>query len=138
MIAVHKGKQGLFKGDIPIDFYKENIALRQLILEAKDFYNQGNDLYDSGDYQKALEAYDKAIAIKPDDIDTWYNRGISLGNLKRYEEAIESFDKAIAIKSDDASTWYNRGYSLDKLQRYQEALESYDKAIKIKLNKIKE
>ncbi|MGB6300950.1 MAG: tetratricopeptide repeat-containing serine protease family protein [Rivularia sp. (in: cyanobacteria)] len=127
---------GTFKWGIPIKAYSENVAKvrkqSQQVLDAKDFYNQGNDLYASKDYEKAFEFYDKAVAIKPDYADAWYNRGNALDELKRYEEAVESYDKAIAIKPDYADAWINRGISLRKLKRYEEAIESYDKAIAIK------
>ncbi|MGB3758788.1 MAG: tetratricopeptide repeat-containing serine protease family protein [Rivularia sp. (in: cyanobacteria)] len=126
---------GTFKWGIPIKAYSENIAKvrkqSQQDLEAKIFYNQGNDLYASEDYEKALEYYDKAVAIKPDYYQAWNNRGNSLDELERYQQAIESFDKAIAIKPDDYLAWYNRGVSLRKLERYQQAIESYEKAIAI-------
>lgn len=127
---------GTFKWGIPIKAYSENVAkvrkISQQVLEAKDFYNQGNDLYASKDYEKAFEFYDKAVAIKPDYYQAWRNRGDALDELKRHQEAIESYDKAVAIKPDYHQAWYNRGYALGELKRYQEAIESYDKAIAIK------
>ncbi len=136
VIAVHKGKQGIFNGGVRIKAYKENIpkvsTKSQPVLKAEDFYNQGNDLLASNNYQKALESYNKAIAIKPDYYLAWDNRGVSLRKLKRYEEAIESYDKVIAIKPDDYLAWNNRGFSMYNLKRYEEAIKSYDKAITIK------
>lgn len=45
-------------------------------------------------YNKAIECYDKAIKIDPDDANTCYNKGGSLAKLKRDDEAIESYKKA--------------------------------------------
>lgn len=127
---------GTFKWGIPIKAYSQNVAKvrkqSQQVLDAKHFYNQGNDLYASKDYEKALEFYDKAVTIKPDYHQAWYNRGNALDELKRYQEAIESYDKAVAIKPDDAYAWHNRSNSLGNLKRYKEAIESFDKAIAIK------
>ena len=127
---------GTFKWGIPIKAYLENIAqvdkISQEVLEAKDFFNQGNDLYAYNDYEKALEFYNKSVTIKPDYYQAWSNRGDTLNRLKRYKEAIESYDKAIAIKPDDAYAWHNRSFSLKNLKRYKEAIESFDKAIDIK------
>ncbi|HAC63794.1 MAG TPA: hypothetical protein DCF68_09705, partial [Cyanothece sp. UBA12306] len=49
-------------------------------------------------YQEAIEAWNKALEIKPDYDEAWNNRGIALGNLGRYEEAIASYDQALEIK----------------------------------------
>ena len=109
---------GTFKWGIPIKAYLDQVAKKnQQNLQAEDFYNQGNDLYASKDYQKALESYDKAIAIKPDYHQAWYNRGISLYELKRYQEAIESYHKAIVLKPDYDWAWHKRGVSLESLER---------------------
>ncbi|MEM7553054.1 MAG: tetratricopeptide repeat-containing serine protease family protein [Cyanobacteria bacterium P01_A01_bin.84] len=127
---------GTFKWGIPINAYLENVAqVRskfQRVSQAKDFLNQGNDLYVSKDYETALEYYYKAIAIQSDDADVWFYRGNALGQLKRYRQAIASYDTATAIKPNYHQAWYNRGISLDNLKRYRQAIASYDKAVAIK------
>ena len=49
----------------------------------------------------AIECYDKAIRLDPEDYDTWLNKGNSLVKLERYEEAIECYDKAIRLKFEE-------------------------------------
>jgi tetratricopeptide (TPR) repeat protein len=44
--------------------------------------------------QEAIESFDKAIEIDPNDASTWCNKGTALSNLGKNQEAIESFDKA--------------------------------------------
>jgi len=79
-----------------------------------NLYNRGVDFYYKGNYELALEAFDKAIEIKPDDAKTWSNKGVALGKLGRYDDALKAFDKAIEIKPEDAEAWYNKAciYSL--------------------------
>ena len=115
VIAVHKAGQKIFNVGIPINSYKENIpkvskvpAKSQPVLKAEDFYKLGNYLFASKNYQKALESYNKAIAIKPDYDYAWNNRGWSLENLKRYQEALESYDKAIKINPNNQLAINNR------------------------------
>ncbi len=98
---------------------------------AEDFFSEGNQFYEQGHYEKAIESYDKAIEIKPDYFQAWGNRGIALGKLEKYEEAILSFDKVTEIKPDNSYAWYNRGIALGKLEKYEEAILSYDKAVEI-------
>jgi len=88
-----------------------------------------------GEYVEAIDSYDRAVTIKPDDDAAWYNRGIALFNLGRYEEAIKSYDRALKIKPDKDAAWYNRGIALFNLGRYEEAIKSYDRALTIKPDK---
>ena len=52
-----------------------------------------------GRYQEAVECYDKAIRLYPDNPNSWYAQGLTLEKLGRYKEAIASYDKAIQIGS---------------------------------------
>ena len=52
------------------------------------YFQQGNVLAASNEYEEALASYDQALHIKPDYYYAWDNRGDALSNLGRYEEAI--------------------------------------------------
>ncbi|MEP0911305.1 tetratricopeptide repeat protein [Leptolyngbya sp. GB1-A1] len=93
---------------------------------------KGYILANLGSYEQAIDSWDKAIKIKPDDHEAWHNRGVALLNLERYEQAIDSYNKAIEIKLDFHQAWYNRGLALRNLGHYEEAIDSYNKAIKIR------
>ena len=99
---------------------------------ASDYLKLGNAEYDERNYQRAIEHYDKAIEIKPDDAMAWHNKGVALGELGRYEDALKAYDKAIEIEPDYATAWHNKGIALGKLGRYDDALKAYNKAIEIK------
>jgi tetratricopeptide (TPR) repeat protein len=93
---------------------------------------QGNIFYADQNHEAAIESYDVALAVKPDDHAAWYNRGVILARLGRHEAAIESFDAALAVKPDDHVAWSNRGLSLDNLGRHEAAIESFDAALAVK------
>ncbi len=96
--------------------------------------NKGGALYSLGKYDAAIECYDKAIEIDPNDADVWNNKGLALNSLGKYDEAITSYDKAIEIDPNDADVWNNKGLALNSLGKYDEAITSYDKAIEIDPN----
>ncbi len=92
-------------------------------------FEQGQTFSKSGQYERAIAAYDQAIKHKPDYYEAWINRGITLNKLQRYTEALESYNRAIKLQPDNIDYWYYKGYNLCKIQRYQEALTCFDKAI---------
>jgi len=101
--------------------------------DAEDYLMLGNAEFYSGNYQKSLEYYEKAIELKPDLAEAWYNKGAALGNLGRHGEALKAFDKAIELKPDYAEAWDNKGVALSKLGRQEEgALAAHEKAIALK------
>jgi tetratricopeptide (TPR) repeat protein len=106
-------------------------ALSLDLNSGEGWYIRGRLLDIIGQKQKAIENYDKALAIKPD-YNAWHKRGDVLLRLGRYQEAIESYDKALIIKPDEYMVWHQRGNILLVLERNQEAVESYDKALAVK------
>ena len=66
------------------------------------YNNRGAAYYYLGQYQRAIEDYDKAIQLDPDYATAYYNRGGSYSDLAQYQRAIEGFDKAIQLDPDYA------------------------------------
>ena len=75
------------------------------------YYSFGISAYRKGDYQEAISAYDKALALRPNDASRHNNRGASHHKLGRYEEAIADYDKAIALNPNSGRYWRNRRLS---------------------------
>ena len=51
--------------------------------------NKGLALNNLGKYEEAIEWYDKALKIDPNDVNALNNKGKALYNLGKYQEAIE-------------------------------------------------
>src|SRR6185503_7082011 len=60
---------------------------------------QGNAHYDRGDYQQAIEAYQNALKLDPQDADVYTNLGAAHFNLNKFNDAVAAFQKAVALKS---------------------------------------
>ena len=67
----------------------------------------GNALKEQGKLEEAIEAYNKALAIKPDYAEAYNNMGNALQEQGKLEEAIEAYNKALAIKPDNAEAIEN-------------------------------
>ena len=92
----------------------------------------GVALQEQGKLEEAIEAYNKALAIKPDYAEAYYNMGNALKEQGKLEEAIEAYNKALAIKPDYAEAYNNMGIALQEQGKLEEAIEAYNKALAIK------
>ncbi len=80
-------------------------------------------------YDRALEFFDKAIEVRPNDYQVWYNRGNLLAQaLQNQEEALRSFEKVTQLKSDFYPGWLGKAIALIALERYENALQALDTA----------
>ena len=64
---------------------------------AYDYYIQGIEYQDLGEYQLAINNYTKAINEYPDYAPAYYNRGIIYNKLEKYEDAIVDFGRVICV-----------------------------------------
>ena len=98
---------------------------------AEDHSNRGRALYSLGKQSEAIECYDKAITLEPNDASVYFDKGLALKTLNKVSEAIEYYNKAIALNHNYASAYFNKGTALKALKKLPEAIECYNKAIEI-------
>jgi Flp pilus assembly protein TadD len=61
----------------------------------------GKKQLEDGQYDYALNLFQKAILLNKNDPDLWNLKGITLRSLGRYNEAIECFNKSLEIDPRD-------------------------------------
>ena len=64
------------------------------IKKEREYVERGNLLDSQGKYEKAVDAYDRALEIVPDDADVLYDKGETLVKLGMVPEAMKCFDMA--------------------------------------------
>ena len=106
--------------------------LEQRLNDADAYYNMGIGLQEKNKLEEAIEAYNKALSIKPDYADAYHNMGITLKNQGKLDEAIEAYSKALSIKPNYAEAYNNIGVTLYEQGKLEEAIEVYSKALVIK------
>ena len=80
----------------------------------------------------AIEAYEKAVSIKPNYAEAYNNMGVALKNQSNLVGAIEAYEKAVSIKPDYAEAYYNMGNALKDEDKLPDAIEAFNNAISIK------
>ena len=91
----------------------------------------GIALHDLGDYNKSIEAYKKAISLKPDYAQAFNNIGSALQDQRKLDEAIKAFKKAISLKPDFADAYANMGNILIDQGKLDLALDTFKQALNI-------
>lgn len=97
--------------------------------EAKRLNNAGVMAYHNGQYEKALELFQKAIELNPEFTEGYNNLGLTYTEMSQEEKATEAFKKAIELNPNLAATYNNLGYAFYRLGSYTEAIEMYQEAI---------
>lgn len=114
-----------------IPFYKESLAIESNKETANRISNCYNEI---GDYDKALEYCDQAIALDSTKTDYLYFKANILDNAGRSEEAIKVMDSYIAQNPDEYFPYYRRGWIKDHSGKIDEAIEDYTMAITLQPN----
>ena len=94
-----------------------------------DLYGLGELNYDIENYDKAIEYYNKALEIEPDDPGTMNNLGLAFICKTNYKEAISLYQKSLKIDPEDSITWDNLGLAYEYNNEYEKAKEVYQKAL---------
>ncbi len=95
---------------------------------AEQWFNEGVALGNSGRLEEALQAYETAIRLNPNDAIAYYGKGAALEKLGRYQEALQAFETAIRLNPNFAVAYYGKGVALERLKREIEAQQAFDKA----------
>lgn len=99
--------------------------------DAFAFNANGLELFESGKFEEAVNAYKQAIKLKPDYSDAYYNLGDAYFQLSLYKEAIEAYKRAVKYQPDFAPTHNNIGTAYYKLGEHKKATEAYNEAIRL-------
>ena len=92
---------------------------------------KGYALHELGRDEEAIECYDIALEIDPNDVKTLYYKNYSLYKLRRHEEAIKCYDIAIKRDPDNFDILNDKAEYLTKIGNYKEARKCHDIALKI-------
>src|SRR3989338_7826943 len=102
----------------------------------------GNLYHTQSQFEKAIEAYKKALVLKPNDTDTALSLSILYNDLGRYEEGRLLFNRAqkhvsptdfqdSAIQEKLALKHIELGELYETVHRFAEAEEQYERALKL-------
>lgn len=100
--------------------------------QTKDtWYDKGLDLANQGKYKEAIQAFERAIELDPENTTILRQKGKALANMGNLSVSIRIFENLIELDPNDAEAWYNKGNILYNLSMHSESIEAYKEAIEI-------
>jgi len=96
------------------------------------YKNRGVYFYETGQFDKAIADYSRAIDLDPRYVHAYNNRGLALNAEGQPDRAVVDYSKAIALKPNYFEAYANRGLSFDDLGQIDKAIADYDEAIALK------
>lgn len=113
--------------------YKVRSAAESAAL-ARDFnlcLRQGSEFMNKGDYLKAIEEFNKAVAIKSDSSKAYNLLGMAYFFQKNYKLAEEEFTKAMSLDPSYAQAYNNLGNTYFMKRQFDKAKDVFKKALSL-------
>jgi tetratricopeptide (TPR) repeat protein len=127
-------------GQMPATALDQRIAMHEDLVKqdpknVQAWIQLGNDYFDSHQHQKSIDAYGKALALKPDDPDVLTDQGIMYRELKNFEQAAKNFQRANQVDPRHLQSLFNLGvvYAYD-LRQTDKAVEAWTRVIQVDPN----
>jgi cytochrome c-type biogenesis protein CcmH/NrfG len=124
-------------GGAPNPEIQQQIATLQSVVarDPKNFeawVQLGNDFFDTRQPQKAIEAYGRALELKPNDPNVLTDQGVMYRELGQFDKAVANFTRASKADPSHVQSLFNLGvvYASD-LKQPQKATEAWNKVIQI-------
>jgi tetratricopeptide (TPR) repeat protein len=116
------------------DFSEEKVPSLEILPEPADL----GDLFEKallaeskGRWQDAVELYQEAIQLRPENPVLYFNLGNNFYALGRLEKSRDSFHSALKFDDSYAEAWNNLGNVYLELEQWKEAIEAFSEALKL-------
>ena len=105
------------------------------------WFNKGCVLAQKSLFFEAIECFDEAIKLNPNNYDVWVKKGGIFEHIGFHEEAIECFEEAFKLKPSGSDDWCDRGIefigkfvSNDEIKYLEKSTDFLNEAIKLNPN----
>eukprot|EP00586_Coscinodiscus_wailesii_P004858 CAMPEP_0172483384 /NCGR_PEP_ID=MMETSP1066-20121228/10360_1 /TAXON_ID=671091 /ORGANISM="Coscinodiscus wailesii, Strain CCMP2513" /LENGTH=593 /DNA_ID=CAMNT_0013247223 /DNA_START=156 /DNA_END=1937 /DNA_ORIENTATION=- len=111
------------------DMTPEELKKHQDKKESVKVKAQGNALYKKKDFEGALAAYDKAIALDPTNMTFLSNKAAVYFTTKKWDECIEACEEAVEVGKANLAPFADRGKALTRCGKAWHKKGDFTKAV---------
>ncbi len=98
---------------------------------AAAYESRGGAYVNKNDFDHAIEDFNQAVGLAPDDPHAFGDRGFVYNRTRQYDLAIADLTRAIEIDPAAAEAWDARGIAYSYKKDYDHALPDYNEAIRL-------
>lgn len=111
-------------------YKKKSPPVGNTYIEKADYYTK------LGQYRRAIENFNNAIDLSPNDFKTYNNRGNLYFTIHYMQNALADYKKAIHLNPNCIDAYNNRGNAYTELRQFKLAIEDYNKVIYLNPNRV--
>ncbi len=91
-------------------------------------------LYNSGQYDQAIEGFKKVLAVDKEQPSVWGNLAAAYAKLEKYDLALENYQTAVSMEPENSAYYQNMGSIYAAQGNDEKARELYEKAASLAVN----
>ena len=97
--------------------------------QARDLNNKGVALFQRGSIEAAIEAFIRAMELKPDYAEAYNNLGLAYSKRGQNEESVKYFQKALELDPQMGEVYNNLGFLFHTTSHYDRAVEMFNRSL---------
>lgn len=113
------------------NLYSKNSFKSQPPQQAVQYKELGNEYLKVNDFDRAIECYNKSIALASDYTDAYFNLGKAYKLKKDYKAAINALEKAKTLSQNDTEVIIVLGEVYKQSGQYSQAIKNFEEALSI-------
>jgi cytochrome c-type biogenesis protein CcmH/NrfG len=139
------GAVGAFPGGMPggapqptpgDNFQARIVQMQQVVARdpknVEAWIQLGNDYFDTRQPQKAIDAYERALELRPNNPNVLTDQGVMYRDVGQFQKALANFQRANQADPKHVQSLYNMGVVyLNDLRQPKKAIEMWNKVIQI-------
>jgi Flp pilus assembly protein TadD/GGDEF domain-containing protein len=103
----------------------------QTVFDAVSLNISGDRLFEAGQLDKAVEEFNRALALEPEQVNVRNSLGVCYARMGRMAEAAAEFSKVASLNAGDFMPHYNLGCALVSLGRPRDAEQALKRAAEL-------